>query len=81
MNAWLELARWYHQNGTLAENSLFRHRKDSKEAVGALKEKKMTQGYGSLLWCNVVMTFARAKAIHLYHQNNNNNNNNNNKNI
>ena len=26
LNAWLELARCYHQNGTLAENSRFRHR-------------------------------------------------------
>ena len=35
-----------------------------------------TTGNGSLLWCNVGVTSARAKAIH---NNNNNNNNNNNK--
>ena len=33
-------------------------------------------GYGSLLWCNVGITSARAKALHLHNNNNNNNNNN-----
>ena len=33
-------ARYYHQNNTIAENSLVRHSKDSKKAVGKLKEKK-----------------------------------------
>ena len=38
-------ARCYDQNGTVAENSLVRHSyKDSKEAVGKLKEKKSHKG-------------------------------------
>ena len=57
-------ARCYDQNGTVAENSLVRHSyKDSKEAVGKLKEKKshkgpLAIGYGLLLWCNVGITSA-----------------------
>ena len=35
----------------------------------------MAIGYGSLLWCNVGITSAGAKAFHLHNNNNNNNNN------
>ena len=34
----------------------------------------MAIGYGSLLWCNVGITSAGAKAFHLHNNNNNNNN-------
>ena len=37
----------------------------------------MAIGYGSLLWWNVGITSAGAKALHLHNNNNNNNNNNN----
>jgi len=37
-------------------------------------------GYGSLLWCNVGITSAGAKALHLNHNSNDNNNNDNNNN-
>ena len=45
LDAWLEKLGDYHQNGIVAENSLVRHRKDSKEAVGKLKEKKRIFGH------------------------------------
>ena len=53
-------------------NSLVRHSQDSKKAVGQLKEKKwhkgpLAIGYGSLLWCNVGITSAGAKAFQLYY--------------
>ena len=68
-------ARDYHQNGIAAENSLVRHSKDFKEAVGKLKEKKWSKeplaiGYGSILWHSVSITSARAKALHLHNNNN-----------
>ena len=34
-----------------------------------------TFGHGSLLWCNVGITSAGAKAFHLHNNNNNNNDN------
>ena len=60
-------ARYYHQNGTVTGHSLVRH---SKEAVGKMRENKWQKGplaigYGSLVWCNVSITFATAKALHL----------------
>ena len=71
LDAWFEKLGIpdYHQNGIVAENSHVRHSKDSKEAVGKLKEKKWRKGllpigYGSILWCNVHITSARAKVLH-----------------
>ena len=54
-------ARSYHQDGVVAENSLVRNSKDSKEGVRKLKEKEGPKGPLVIsLWCNVGITPARA---------------------